>query len=75
MTENGRAINDPRVDARPVTEITVETARRALFHAKAFPDAIQITNNPERAANDPRGPRPTEPAEAIDSAENNAQEA
>ena len=75
VTENGRAINDPRVDARPVTEITVETARRALFHAKAFPDAIQITNNPERAANDPRGPRPTEPAEAIDSAENNAQEA
>ena len=75
VTEDGRAINDPRVDAKPVTEITVETATRTLFYAKAFPDAVQITNNPARAANDPRGPRPAEPVEVADSEENNAQEA
>ena len=75
MTEDGRAINDPRVDAKPITEIRVETAKRALFSSEAFPDAMKIANNPERAANDPRGPRVTEAAEGTDSEENNAQEA
>lgn len=75
ITEDGRAINDPRVDAKPITEIRVETAKRALFSSEAFPDAMKIANNPERAANDPRGPRAVEAAEGIDSEENNAQEA
>jgi ribonuclease E len=75
IAENGRAINDPRVDAKPVTEIRVETAKRALFNSDAFPDAVKIANNPERAANDPRGPRGTEAPEGADSEENNAQEA
>ena len=75
ITEDGRAINDPRVDAKPITEIRVETAKRALFSSEAFPDAMKIANNPERAANDPRGPRATEAAEGSDSEENNAQEA
>ena len=75
ITEDGRAINDPRVDAKPITEIRVETARRALFSSEAFPDAMKIANNPERAANDPRGPRAPEAAEGSDSEENNAQEA
>ena len=75
ITEGGRAINDPRVDAKPITEIRVETAKRALFSSVAFPDAVKIANNPERAANDPRGPRATEAVEGTDSEENNAQEA
>ena len=75
ITEDGRAINDPRFDAKPVTEIKVETAMRALFNAEAFPDAVQIANNPERAANDPRGPRANDAAEDVDSDENNVQEA
>jgi ribonuclease E len=75
ITEDGRAINDPRVDAKPVTEINVETAKRALFNAEAFPDAVQIANSPERAANDPRGPRANDAAEDVDSDENNVQEA
>ena len=75
ITENGRAINDPRVDAKPVAEIRVETAKRALFSSEAFPDAVKIANNPERAANDPRGARATEAEEGTDSEENNAQEA
>ena len=58
MTEDGRAINDPRVDAKPITEIRVETAKRALFSSEAFPDAMKIANNPERAANDPPYKRP-----------------
>ena len=75
ITENGRAINDPRVDAKPITEIRVETAKRALFSSEAFPDAVKIANNPERAANDPRGARATEAEAGKDSEENNAQEA
>ena len=75
ITEDGRAINDPRVDAKPITEIRVETAKRALFSSEAFPDAMKIANNPERAANDPRGPRAVEAAAGTDSEENNAQEA
>ena len=75
VTEDGRAINDPRVDAKPITEIRVQTAKRALFSSDAFPDAVKIANNPERAANDPRGPRSAEAAEGTDSEENNAQEA
>ena len=75
ITEDGRAINDPRVDAKPITKIRVETAKRVLFSSEAFPDAVKIMNNPERAANDPRGPRVTEAVEDTDSEENNAQEA
>ena len=75
ITEDGRAINDPRVDAKPITDIRVETAKRALFSSEAFPDAMKIANNPERAANDPRGPRAVEATAGTDSEENNAQEA
>ncbi len=75
ITDDGRAINDPRVDAKPVAEIRVETAKRVLFSLEAFPDAAKIVNNPERAANDPRGPRAREAIEGADSEENNAQEA
>ncbi len=75
ITENGRAINDPRVDAKPITEIRVETAKRVLFSSNAFPDAVKIANNPERAANDPRGPRAAAAEAGKDSEENNAQEA
>ena len=70
-----RDSNDPRVDAKPVTEISVETAKRVLFSSEAFPDAVKVANDPERAANDPRGPRTTATAEGEDSEENNAQEA
>ena len=75
VTESGRAINDPRVEAKPVTAVTVETAIRALFNVAAQPDAVQIANNPERAANDPRGPREIDATADEISEENNAQEA
>lgn len=75
LTDSGRAINDPRVDAHPVNDVIVETARRVLFSTTAHPDAVQITNNPTRAANDPRGPKLVDESTQAGSDENNAKEA
>ena len=57
ITADGRAINDPRVDARPVGKIKVQTAIASVFGAEAFPDAPHFASAAPRAANDPRGPR------------------
>ena len=57
ITAEGRAINDPRVDARPVGKIKVQTAIASVFGAEAFPDAPHFASAAPRAANDPRGPR------------------
>ena len=62
ITAEGRAINDPRVDARPVGKIKVQTAIASVFGAEAFPDAPHFASAAPRAANDPRGPRIDEPA-------------
>ena len=62
ITAEGRAINDPRVDARPVGKIKVQTAIGSVFGAEAFPDAQHFASAAPRAANDPRGPRIDEPA-------------
>jgi ribonuclease E len=75
LTETGRAINDPRVEANPVTAVVVESGMRALFNVAASPDAVKIANNPARAANDPRGPRESDEPMDASSGENNAQEA
>ncbi len=75
ITETGRAINDPRVEAKPIVSVTVKSGSWALFNSSAFPDAVQIPNNPERAANDPRGARADQMADITSSEENNVQEA
>ena len=62
ITTDGRAVNDPRVDARPIGEITVQTAVSSVFGTEAFPDAPHYASDAPRAANDPRGPRIDEPA-------------
>ena len=62
ITAEGRAINDPRVDARPVGKIKVQTAIGSVFGAEAFPDAQHFASAAPRAANDPRGQRIDEPA-------------
>ena len=62
ITADGRAINDPRVDARPVGDITVQTAIGSVFGTDAFPNAPHHASEAPRAANDPRGPRLDEPA-------------
>ncbi len=62
ITPDGRAVNDPRVDARPIEEVIVQTAIGSVFGTEAFPDAPHYASMAPRAANDPRGPRIDEPA-------------
>ncbi|MBT6181001.1 MAG: hypothetical protein HOI00_03560, partial [Halieaceae bacterium] len=57
ITSSGRAVNDPRVAAKPVGDIDVQTALGSVFGAESFPDAIQVLTDAPRAVNDPRGPR------------------
>jgi ribonuclease E len=62
ITAEGRAINDPRVDARPIEGVAVKTAIGSVFGTEAFPDAPHFASEAPRAANDPRGPIIDEPA-------------
>ena len=62
ITAEGRAINDPRVDARPIGDIKIQTAIGSMFGAEPFLDAPHYASVAPRAANDPRGPRIDEPA-------------
>ena len=62
ITADGRAVNDPRVDARPIGEITVQTAVGSVFGTETFPNAPHYASAAPRASNDPRGPRIDEPA-------------
>ena len=61
ITADGRAVNDPRVDARPIGEITVQTAVGSVFGTETFPNAPHYASAAPRASNDPRGPRIDEP--------------
>ena len=72
ITANGRAINDPRVDARPIGEITVQTVIGNVFGTGVFPDAPHHASTAPRAANDPRGQRIDEPAANDELIEENA---
>jgi len=58
ITADGRAKNDPRVDARPVDVVEITTSRRAMFSEFAAPPASHSGRVVARASNDPRGPRP-----------------
>ena len=62
ITTDGRAINDPRVDARPIGDVPVKTTIGSVFGTEAFPDAPHFASEAPRAANDPRGPIIDEPA-------------
>ena len=62
ITAEGRAINDPRVDARPIGEITIQTDIGSVFGTEAVSDAPHYNSMAPRAVNDPRGPRIDEPA-------------
>jgi ribonuclease E len=61
ITADGRAINDPRVEARPVGEVNVTTSRRAMFSQTAAPPVRHSGRVVPRASNDPRGSRPAVP--------------
>ncbi|MEM1114510.1 MAG: ribonuclease E [Pseudomonadota bacterium] len=56
LTEDGRAINDPRIAPKPVAEIAIETRHPALFKSDVEPPAASSGRVAPRASNDPRGP-------------------
>lgn len=57
LTANGRAVNDPRVAAKPVTEVKTRTERHQLFPAQEAPPVSIVARDIPRASNDPRGPK------------------
>ncbi len=57
LDENGRAVNDPRVVAKPVVDVNVHTERRQLFSAQEAPPVSIMSQDVPRASNDPRGPK------------------
>ncbi|MDA9711135.1 Rne/Rng family ribonuclease [Luminiphilus sp.] len=57
LTGDGRAINDPRVAPKPVTETAVTTEEGLLFWQKEAPPLTVIERDVPRASNDPRGQR------------------
>jgi ribonuclease E len=56
ITATGRAINDPRIQARPVGLVEITTARRPLFGDFVAPPVVPKERIVQRAGNDPRGP-------------------
>ena len=57
VTEAGRALNDPRVAPKPVTETAVSTELGELFATPEAPPVKVVQQDVSRASNDPRGPR------------------
>ena len=57
VNEVGRAVNDPRVAPKPVTETKVSTEEGQLFWQSEAPPVTIVEQNVPRASNDPRGPR------------------
>jgi len=64
LTGDGRAVNDPRVAPKPVTETAVITEQGLLFWQTEAAPVTVIERDVPRASNDPRGQRTTGSAEA-----------
>jgi ribonuclease E len=59
LTADGRAVNDPRIMPKPVTETAVQTELTVLFATPEAPPVSVVVQNTPRASNDPRGPKAT----------------
>ena len=59
ITAAGRAINDPRVSPKPITDTPVTTEQGHLFWQLEAPPVTVVERDVQRASNDPRGPRAT----------------
>lgn len=57
LSAEGRAINDPRIMPKPVTETAVQTELTLLFAASEARPVSVVPQNIPRASNDPRGPK------------------
>jgi ribonuclease E len=55
ITADGRAFNDPRIDARPVGVVEIVTSHKPLFSPIVAPAAQHSGRVVPRASNDPRG--------------------
>ncbi len=55
ITSEGRAVNDPRVESRPVGSIDIETKEITLFSDTVAAAVVPSGKLAPRAANDPRG--------------------
>jgi ribonuclease E len=57
VTDAGRALNDPRIAPKPVTDTSVSTELGELFATPEAPPVTVVQQEVSRASNDPRGPR------------------
>jgi ribonuclease E len=60
LTDDGRAVNDPRVEPRPIGVVEVTTTHPVLFSDHVAPAAKASGRICPRAINDPRGALPGE---------------
>ena len=56
LTADGRAVNDPRVEPRPVGVVEIVTSHPPLFSDHVAPAVVPSGRLAPRASNDPRGP-------------------
>ena len=61
ISADGRACNDPRLDARPVEALEISTSHMTLFSDNISPPAKPSDRVVLRSSNDPRGPRSDDP--------------
>ena len=59
ITAAGRAVNDPRISPKPITDTPVTTEQGQLFWQPEAPPVTVVERDVQRASNDPRGPRAT----------------
>ncbi len=59
ITAAGRAVNDPRISPKPITNTPVTTEQGQLFWRPEAPPVTVVERDVQRASNDPRGPRAT----------------
>jgi len=65
LDSSGRAVNDPRVAAKPILTVAVHTTLSTLFSGHEAPPVSIVARNIPRASNDPRGPRSGEVESAL----------
>jgi ribonuclease E len=57
LTDDGRAVNDPRISPKPVTDTAVSTEQAELFALPTASPVAVVQQDAPRASNDPRGAR------------------
>jgi ribonuclease E len=62
LTDEGRAVNDPRISPKPVTDTAVSTEQAELFALPTASPVDVVQQDAPRASNDPRGARAAESA-------------